>query len=32
MRRNEKNPFPGLFEVPEDGKLELNAWATKAGK
>jgi hypothetical protein len=25
-RRNESNPFPGPFELPEGGKLRLKVW------
>jgi len=28
-QRNEKNPFPGPFEIPAGGKLTLKVWEMK---
>ena len=31
-KRNERNPFPGPFEIPEGGKQTLKVWNTKEGE
>jgi len=31
-KRNEKNPFPGPFEIPEGGKQSLKVWGTNERK